>query len=47
MTDDVINQLLLSRAIPGMSFNFIGFEEPEIPGGDEPPLSKKKILRIK
>ena len=47
MTDDVINQLLLSRAILGMSFNFIGFEEPEIPGGDEPPLSKKKILRIK
>ena len=32
MDDDVINQLLLSRAIPGVSFNFIAYVEPEIPG---------------
>ena len=39
MTDHVINQLHLSRAIPGVSFNFIAFVEPEIP-----TLSKKKFL---
>ena len=33
MDDDVINQLLLSRAIPSVSFNFIACEELEIPGG--------------
>ena len=32
MDDDVINQLLLSRAIPGVRFNFIAYVEPEIPG---------------
>ena len=31
MADDVINQLLLSRGIPGASFNFIAYVEPEIP----------------
>ena len=33
MADDVINQLLLSKAIPGVIFNFImAYVEPEIPG---------------
>ena len=32
MADDVINQLLLSRAISGVSFN-CAYVEPEIPGG--------------
>ena len=31
MADDVINQLLLSRSLPGASFNFITYVEPEIP----------------
>ena len=48
MADDVINQLLLSRAIPGVSFNFIAYVEPEIPGGGgvhpPPPPQKKKFL---
>ena len=45
MADDVINQLLLSRAIPGVSFNFIAYVEPEIPGGGcTPPPPPKKFL---
>ena len=32
MDDEVINKLLLSRAISGVSFNFIAYVEPEIPG---------------
>ena len=49
MTDDVINQLLLSRVIPGVSFNFIAYVEPEMPGGGgayppPPHPPKKKIL---
>ena len=41
MDDDVINQLLLSRAIPGVSFNFIAYVELEIPGAGRqtPPPS--------
>ena len=42
MADDVINQLLLSRAIPGVSFNFIAYVEPEIP--DCRHIIKLKIL---
>jgi len=43
--DDVINQLLLSRGIPGVSFNFIPYMEVEIPrgGGSTPP---KKLLGV-
>ena len=39
MVDDVINQLLLSRDIPGVSFNFIAYVEPEMPRGvgQKPP----------
>ena len=48
MTDDVINQLLLSRVIPGVSFNFMAYVEPEMPGGrgciPAPPPKKKKLL---
>ena len=42
MADDVINQFLLSRAIPGVSFNFIAYVEPEIP--DSRHIIKPKIL---
>ena len=42
MADDVINQFLLSRAIPGVSFNFIAYVEPEIP--DSRHAIKPKIL---
>ena len=33
MAEYVINQLLSSRAILGVSLNFIAYAEPEIPGG--------------
>ena len=46
MTDDVINQLLLSRAIPGVNFNFIAYVEPEIPG-QPPPKSSWHIIKPK
>ena len=42
MTDDVINQLLLSRAIQGVSFNFIAHVQPEIPYSRH--IIKPKIL---
>ena len=42
MADDVINQLLLSRAIPGVNFNLIAYVEPEIP--DSQQIIKSKIL---
>ena len=33
MADDVTHQLILSRVTPGVSFKFIAYVEPEIPGG--------------
>ena len=47
MAEYVINQLLSSRAIPGVSLNFIAYAEPEIPGGGGiHHLPPKKILAI-
>ena len=46
MTDDAINQLLLSRAIPGVGFNLIAYVEPEIPGGGVHPPPKKNSWHI-
>ena len=42
MANDVINQLLLSRAISGVSLNFIAYVELEIP--DSRYIIKPKIL---
>ena len=47
MVDDAIDQLLLSKAITGLSFNFIAYVEPGIPGGcTTPPTPPKKIRGI-
>ena len=47
MDDDVINQRLLLRAIPGVSFNFIAYVELEIPGaGRQTPSPFPRILGI-
>ena len=48
MADDVINQLLFLRAIPGVSFNFIAYVEPEILGrGEYHPTQILDITKLK
>ena len=46
-THEVINQLLLSRAITGVSFNFIPRVEVEIPRGWKYPQSCLGVIRSK
>ena len=48
MDDDVINQLLLLRAIPGVSFNFIAYVELDVPGaGRQTPSPFCDSRRVK
>ena len=50
MADDAINHFLLSRTIPGVSFNFKAYVEPEIPGGgavNPPPIPPNSRYIIK